>query len=125
MEKNDVYKCNLCGNIVELAHVGGGQLVCCGQPMEALEEKTSELEGNEKHVPVVEKTEKGVLVKVGSVAHPMEDDHFIEFIELIVGDRVLRKYLKPGDAPEALFCVCSESEMTAREYCTKHGLWKS
>ena len=118
---NEIYKCEVCGNIVELVHVGGGVLTCCGQPMKLLEEKSEDV-GQEKHVPVVEKTDKGVLVKVGSVAHPMEESHYIEWIEVIKDDKVCRKFLKPGDKPEATFKV--ESGVTAREYCNLHGLWK-
>lgn len=121
-----VYKCNLCGNIVEVLHDGVGELICCGEPMQFLTEKTED-EGLEKHVPVVEKTEKGYLVKVGSVEHPMEDKHFIEWIELIAdGELLERKYLKPGMKPEAEFFVAGDhQEVVAREYCSLHGLWSS
>lgn len=122
MERNQIYKCNICGNIVELLHVGGGQLVCCGQPMELLKEKTKD-EGFEKHVPVVEKTEKGIRVKVGSIPHPMEENHYIEWIEVIADGKVYKKFLKPGDQPEAEFEVQAE-EIQARDYCNIHGLWK-
>lgn len=118
-----VYKCNVCGNIVEVLHAGAGELVCCGQPMQLLEEKTQD-EGLEKHVPVIEKTETGVKVKVGSVPHPMEESHYIEWIELIADGRVYRKFLNPGDQPEAEFEIKAE-QITAREYCNLHGLWKS
>ncbi len=120
---NEVYKCNICGNIVELVHAGAGELVCCGQPMELKKEKDTD-EGNEKHVPVIEKTEKGVKVKVGSVPHPMEDAHHIEWIEVVADGKVYRKYLKPNQAPEAEFCIKAEN-ISAREYCNLHGLWKS
>ena len=123
MKKNDVFKCSVCGNIVEVAHVGGGTLVCCGKPMELLNAKSAD-QGNEKHVPVIEKTEKGYLVKVGSVAHPMEDAHFIEWIDLVSSAGISRKYLSPGEKPEAFF-ETSEGSVSAREYCTVHGLWKS
>ena len=123
-ELNQIYKCSKCGNIVEVTHVGGGQLVCCGEPMELLVEKTED-QGKEKHVPVIEKTEKGYKVKIGSAPHPMEENHFIEWIELIVPDgRNCRKFLKPGDVPEAKFPTQSEN-VSAREYCNVHGLWKS
>lgn len=122
-EKLQIYKCNVCGNMVEVIHTGVGQLVCCGQPMELLKEKIEE-EGTEKHLPVIEKTEKGVLVKVGSVPHPMEDAHYIEWIEIIVRGNSYRKFLKPGDAPEAEFEVSAEEPIEAREYCNIHGLWK-
>lgn len=122
-ELNQVYRCNVCGNIVEVLHAGKGELVCCGQPMELLVEKTRD-EGLEKHVPVIEKTETGVKVKVGSVPHPMEDNHHIEWVEILAGGRAYRKFLKPGGRPEAEFEVRS-GNMTVREYCNVHGLWKS
>jgi superoxide reductase len=123
IEIKQVYKCNVCGNIVEVLHAGGGTLVCCGQPMQLLAEKTADV-GLEKHVPVIEKTEAGVKVKVGSIPHPMEEKHYIEFIELIADGAVYRKHLKPGDAPEAEFAV-KAANVWAREYCNIHGLWKS
>lgn len=118
-----VYKCMLCGNIVEVLHEAGGELACCGQAMNLLTENTVDA-SREKHVPAVEKTANGYLVKVGSVAHPMEEKHFIEFIELIADGIVYRKHLKPGDKPEAEFCVKAET-VEAREYCNLHGLWKA
>ena len=123
ISKNQIYKCNICGNIVEVLHAGGGELVCCGQPMELLNEKTED-EGLEKHVPVIEKTEAGIKVKVGLVEHPMEEAHFIQWIEIIADGQVYRKYLKPGDKPEAEFQVTAD-KIEAREYCNLHGLWKS
>ena len=123
MEQLQVYKCELCGNIVELIHVGGGELTCCGQPMTLQEEKTAD-SATEKHVPVVEKTADGFLVKVGSVDHPMEEKHFIQWIELIADGKALRQFLNPGDQPQALFSVKADA-VTAREYCNIHGLWKS
>ncbi|NMC51346.1 desulfoferrodoxin [Candidatus Kuenenbacteria bacterium] len=123
MQKNSVYKCNVCGNIVELIHVGGGPLVCCGQPMELLAEKTAD-QGMEKHVPVIEKIDGGYKVKVGSVAHPMEEGHYIQWIELIVGEKAYREYLNPGQAPEVVFMVEAEN-VSAREYCNLHGLWRA
>lgn len=123
IEKNQIYKCGVCGNIVAVLHVGGGQLVCCGKPMMLLQENTVDA-AIEKHVPIIEKTEKGIRVKVGSVAHPMEEKHYIEWIEIIADEKVYRKFLKPGDAPEAEFCVSGES-IIAREYCNLHGLWRS
>ena len=122
-EQKQIYKCNVCGNIVEVLHSGAGQLVCCGQPMKLLEEKTEDV-GQEKHVPVIEKTERRTRVKVGEVPHPMEEGHFIEWIELIADDKVYRKFLKPGDKPEAEFELKAE-KIEAREYCNIHGLWKS
>lgn len=120
---NEVYKCNVCGNIVEMVHSGAGELVCCGQPMELKAEKSKD-EGNEKHVPVIEKTEKGYKVKVGSVPHPMEDAHHIEWIELVADGKVYREYLDPKGKPEAEFCI-EAKQVGAREYCNLHGLWKS
>jgi len=118
-----IYKCEICGNIVEVLHEGQGELVCCGQPMVLLSEKTED-QGNEKHVPVIERTERGVKVKVGAVTHPMEENHYIEWIQVIADGRVYRKFLNPGDSPEAEFAITPE-EFEAREYCSVHGLWKS
>ncbi len=121
-ERLQVYKCNVCGNIVEVLHEGAGELVCCGQPMERLPERTTE-EGKEKHVPVIEKVDGSTKVKVGSVPHPMEAKHYIEWIELLVDGKVYRKFLKAGDAPEAVFNP-DGGAVSAREHCTIHGLWK-
>jgi superoxide reductase len=118
-----VYKCNICGNIVEVLHSGVGKLVCCGQPMELLTEKSVDV-GLEKHVPVIEKAGNKVKVKVGSVPHPMEQKHWIEWIEVIADGRVYRKFLNPGEKPEAEFEIIAE-KLEAREYCNIHGLWKS
>jgi len=118
-----VYKCALCGNIVEVLHAGGGELVCCGQPMQLLTENTVDA-SKEKHVPVIEKTADGYKIKVGAVPHPMEEKHFIEWVELVADGKAYRQFLKPGDAPEAFFCVKAE-KVTAREYCNLHGLWKA
>ncbi len=122
-ERLQVYKCDVCGNIVEVLHGAGGELVCCGEPMKLMTENTVDA-AKEKHVPVVERTDKGYLVKVGSVAHPMEEKHYIEWIELIADGVIYRKFLEPGDAPEALFCIDADV-VTAREYCNLHGLWKA
>lgn len=119
----EIYKCEKCGNIVEVLHEGFGQLVCCGEPMKLHEENTVDA-AREKHVPVVEKTDGGIRVKVGSVPHPMEDKHYIEWIELIVDGKVYREFLKPGQAPEAEFRI-SGGELSVREYCNVHGLWKA
>lgn len=118
-----VYKCSLCGNIVEVLHEAGGELVCCGQAMALLAENTVDA-SREKHVPAIEKTDTGYLVKVGSIAHPMEEKHFIEWIELIADNKIYRKHLKPGDAPEAEFCIKAD-KVEVREYCNLHGLWKA
>ena len=123
MERLNVYKCALCGNIVEVLHPAGGKLYCCGRPMDLLAENTTDA-ATEKHVPVVEKTAEGFQVKVGSVAHPMAEEHSIQWIEIIAGDRCYRQFLSPGDAPEATFNVEAES-VKARAYCNLHGLWKS
>jgi len=119
--QKQIYKCNVCGNIVEVLHAGAGQLVCCGQPMELLKEKMEDV-GREKHVPVIEKTETGIKIKVGSVPHPMEEKHYIEWIEIIADGRVYRKFSR--DKPEAEFEIKAE-KIEAREYCNLHGLWKS
>ena len=119
MEKLSVYKCAKCGNIVEVMHVGGGTLSCCGEPMKLMAENTTDA-ATEKHVPVLD----GANVKVGSVAHPMQDAHYIEWIEVINGERVCRQFLKPGDAPEAEF-HCAKAGSVMREYCNLHGLWKA
>ena len=123
MCSSDLYKCELCGNIVDVLHAGGGELVCCGQPMKLFVENTVDA-AKEKHVPVIEKTANGYKVKVGSVAHPMEEKHYIEWVELIVGDQVYRQFLYPGQTPEAEFCVKAD-KVVAREYCNLHGLWKA
>lgn len=124
MTKNmQIYKCAVCGNIVEMLHEGEGELVCCGEPMKLFVENTVDA-AKEKHIPVVEKIEGGFKVKVGSVAHPMEDKHYIEWIQVIADDgRVYRKFLKPGLVPEAVFKI-DASSIVAREYCNLHGLWK-
>jgi len=118
----EVYKCELCGNIVEVLHAGGGELVCCGQPMNLLEEKTAD-SATEKHVPLVEKTADGYKVTVGSTLHPMNDDHYIELIELVADGKSYTQFLKPGNEPVATFCVKADS-VFAREFCNLHGLWK-
>lgn len=122
-EKLQVYKCNICGNMVESVRGGGGTLVCCNEPMELLAENTTDA-ATEKHVPVVEKVEGGIKVAVGSVAHPMLDEHLIEWVEAIVDGKAYRQFLSPGEAPEAFFPVEGE-QVTAREFCNLHGLWKA
>ncbi len=119
----EIYKCEVCGNIVEVVHSGAGELVCCGQPMKLMVENTVDA-SREKHVPVIESAPGGVKVKVGSVAHPMEEKHYIEWIEIIADGKAYRQFLKPGDAPETVFSV-SAAQITAREYCNIHGLWKA
>ena len=121
-EKLQIYKCITCGNIVEVLHGGAGELVCCCEPMKNLVAKTAD-EGKEKHVPVVEKVDSGIKVKVGSVPHPMEEKHYIEWIEIISGSRAYRQFLNPGQVPEAEFAG-EAGAVTALEHCNIHGLWK-
>jgi superoxide reductase len=121
-ERLQVYKCEVCGNIVEIIHGGGGELVCCGAPMKLLVENTVDA-AKEKHIPVIEKVAGGVKVKVGSVPHPMEAKHYIEWIEVITDGKAARQFLNPGEAPEAVFKT-EAAKVTTREYCNLHGLWK-
>jgi superoxide reductase len=121
-ERLQVYKCEVCGNIIEVLHGGEGELVCSGQAMKLMQEGVVDA-AKEKHVPVVEKVEGGYKVKVGSVAHPMEEKHYIEWIELIADGQVYRQFLNPGQQPEAFFKT-DAAQVTAREYCNLHGLWK-
>lgn len=120
---NQVYKCEVCGNIVAMVHEGAGELVCCNQPMALQKENTVDA-AQEKHVPVITKNGDKIKVVVGEVDHPMEDAHYIEWIEAIVDGKSYRKYLKSGDKPEAEFCCVGEN-ISARVYCNLHGLWKS
>ena len=120
--KLEIYLCEVCGNMVEVIAEGAGTLVCCGADMVLLEEQTADAT-KEKHVPVVEKTDDGFKVTVGSVPHPMIDNHYIQWIEIIADGTAYRKFLEPGDAPEATFCI-DTAEVTARENCNIHGLWK-
>jgi superoxide reductase len=122
-EKLGIFKCEVCGNIVEVLHDGKGELVCCGQPMKFFKENTVDA-SREKHVPVIEKADGGFKVKIGSVAHPMEEKHYIEWIEVIADGRVYRQFLNPGQAAEAFFKIDADT-ITAREYCNMHGLWKN
>jgi len=121
-ERLEVYKCEICGNIVEVLHGGGGELVCCGEPMNLLVENTVDA-AREKHVPVMEKIPGGTKVSVGSVPHPMEEKHYIEWIEIIADGKAYRQFLNPGDTPETTFSVEAD-QITAREYCNLHGHWK-
>ena len=124
-KKKEIYKCSICGNIVEVLHAGAGQLVCCGKEMELLEAKTED-QGMEKHAPVIEETQSGILVKVGSIPHPMEEQHLIEWIEVVTKDgRIYRKHLEPGSKPEAEFGVKKDDIDYVREHCNLHGLWIS
>ncbi|MEI8138883.1 MAG: desulfoferrodoxin [bacterium] len=122
-KRSEVYKCELCGNIVEMVHASAGQLVCCGQEMKLRAENTVDA-SKEKHIPVIEHVAGGIKVTVGSVAHPMEEKHYIEWIELLVGDTLLRQYLKPGVPPIAIFEGVTATNIVAREFCNLHGLWK-
>jgi superoxide reductase len=122
-EKLEIYKCEVCGNIVEMLHPGPGQLVCCGQPMKAYKENSVDA-AKEKHVPVVEKMAGGFKVKVGSVPHPMEEKHYLMWIELTADGKLYRQTLKPGDKPEAEFALSAKT-VSARAYCNLHGLWKA
>jgi len=122
-ELRQVYVCEICGNITEVLSTGVGELVCCGEPMVLQQEKASDT-GLEKHVPVIEETESGIKVKVGDVPHPMEKKHYIEWVEIIAGGKSCRIFLSPGQKPEAEFDI-KPQKVTAREYCTIHGLWKS
>jgi superoxide reductase len=128
-ERLQVYKCESCGDIVQVIHASGCDPACCGKPMKLLAENTTDA-AKEKHVPVIERSSKGIKVSVGSVAHPMESDHYIEWIELILrgadGAQAAswRAFLKPGDKPEAFFPLAAEGAVV-REYCNKHGLWKA
>ena len=119
----EIFKCQVCGNIVEVLHGGAGQLVCCGEPMDLQTANTVDA-AKEKHVPVIEKIDGGYKVTVGSVPHPMLEEHFIEWIELVADGKAYRQFLDPGDAPEAVFQVTA-GEVSAREYCNLHGLWKA
>ncbi len=118
----EIYKCEICGNIVEMIHEGEGTLVCCGKPMKLFNENTFDA-AKEKHVPVIERLPDGVKVTVGSVDHPMEEDHYIEWIQIVVDNKAYRQFLKPDDSPVAIFKVEGDN-IIAREYCNKHGLWR-
>jgi superoxide reductase len=122
-ERLQIYKCEVCGNIVEMLHHGAGQLVCCNQPMKLMEENTVDA-AKEKHIPVIDKTADGIKIIIGSVPHPMEEKHYIEWIQLIADGESYRQFLKPGESPEATFKISADN-VTAREYCNLHGLWKS
>jgi len=122
-QRLEVYKCDVCGNIVEVLDGGEGELVCCGQPMQLQEANTVDA-AKEKHVPAIDRVPGGYRVRVGSVAHPMEQEHYIEWIQVVADSKTYRQWLKPGEAPEAVFMVDAE-KVTACEYCNKHGLWKA
>ena len=123
--RGQVWKCNICGNIIEVLHDGADALVCCGEPMNLVDTKEME-EGTEKHKPVIEVDGEGVVVKVGSIPHPMEEEHFIEWIEISTPKGTAKKFLKPGDEPVAKFPVRADiADVSARAYCNVHGLWKN
>ena len=121
-KKLEIYKCNMCGNVVEVLTGGDGELVCCGEPMKHLAASTAD-SSKEKHVPVIEKIDGGYRVIVGSTLHPMEEKHYIEWIELVADGKAYRQFLSPGMDPEAVFMTDAE-DVKAREYCNVHGLWK-
>lgn len=122
-ERLQVFRCEVCGHVIQVMHGGAGTLVCCNQPMQQLTENTTDA-AQEKHVPVVERDGEKVTVRVGSVDHPMEEKHYIEWIEVAAGDEVMQRYLKPGDPPHATFEVTSK-DLTVRAYCNLHGLWRA
>jgi superoxide reductase len=121
---NEIYKCEVCGNMVEVIHSGGGELVCCGKPMKVMRENTVDA-SKEKHVPVIERSANGIKVSVGSVLHPMEEKHHIEWIEIIIGDKSYKQFLKVGQQPVAVFEGIAFTNVIVREYCNLHGLWKA
>jgi superoxide reductase len=123
IKRNEIYKCIECGNVIEITNVGGGELVCCGKPMKLMIENTSD-GAKEKHVPVIEKIPGGFLVKIGSIAHPMEEKHYIQWIEIQADGKIYKQYLSPNQKPEAVFKIEAE-KVIAREYCNLHGLWKA
>ena len=122
-QKSQIYKCEICGNVVQVIGASTGTLVCCGESMDLLTENTTDA-AQEKHVPEIEKVEGGIRVKVGSVEHPMEEKHFIEWIEVTDGQKDYRQFLSPGEKPEAFFPIEAD-QVTARESCNLHGLWKA
>lgn len=122
-ELSQIYRCRVCGNMAEMVHAGAGAMVCCGEAMELLAEKNADT-GMEKHVPVIEKDGSTITVKVGSIPHPMEEKHYIALIELMADGKVYRQFLNPGDEPKAVFCLQAD-QVSAREWCTIHGLWKA
>jgi len=123
VSRNQVYRCNSCGNMIEVVHAGGGKLVCCSSAMEQLVENTTDA-AKEKHVPVAERVADGIRVTVGSVPHPMQEEHMIQWVELLEDGKVHRRHLEPGQPPVAEFAVYAES-FAVREYCNLHGLWRA
>ncbi len=123
-ERFEIYKCGICGNVAEVVEGKGGVLDCCGREMKLLAENSTDA-AKEKHVPVIEETNEGYIVKVGSIEHPMIEAHYIEFVELSVDGKRYKKYLEPSDKPEFEFKVAKGRSVSAREYCNLHGLWKA
>lgn len=123
VERLQVYKCSTCGNIVEVLTGGDGDLICCGAPMASLTAKTAD-QGREKHLPVIEKVNGGIKVRIGSIPHPMEEKHYIEWIEIVSDGKAYRQFLKPGQAPEAVFNIAPDN-VRAREHCNLHGMWEA
>jgi len=122
-ERLQIYKCKVCGIVAEVLDKGAGEMICCGEKMQLFEEKTEDLT-KEKHVPWIQKAGQGIKVTVGKAAlHPMEQKHYIQWIEVLEGNKSCRRFLKPGDAPEATFCKTGD-KVVAREFCNIHGLWK-
>lgn len=120
-----IYKCEICGNTVEMIEAQEPNLVCCGQEMVLMEEKTED-KGQEKHVPVLESGEGKVTVKIGEVPHPMEENHYIELVEILRDGKVIAsKWLYPGNEPEVTICLDNPQGVTARIYCNVHGAWKN
>ncbi len=124
IETKQIYKCDICGNIVEVLVAGKGELICCGEPMKLMEVSTAD-SSTEKHVPVIETKDGGVRVVVGSTPHPMIDKHYIQWIELSADGKGHRRYLSPGDPPEAFFPGVSGGKLAAREFCNIHGPWST
>ena len=122
-QMNEIYKCEICGNVVEVHQTGAGELVCCGEPMQKMEEKKED-QGQEKHVPVIEKDGEETIIKVGENPHPMEEDHYIEWIEVVKNDgKKAKAYLTPKDEPKMVIKCNIEEVKGARIYCNIHGLW--
>ncbi len=121
---NGIYTCQICGNMVEVVLEGKGELVCCGQPMELLEENKIDA-SLEKHIPISHTVGDIVMVQVGSTAHPMQEEHYIEWIEIMVGGKIYRRSLKPGMEPQTEFCIPNPGQkVVLRAYCNLHGLWR-
>ncbi|MDD2555872.1 MAG: desulfoferrodoxin [Syntrophaceticus sp.] len=116
------YRCETCGNMVELINKGGGELVCCGKPMTKLEANTTDA-SQEKHVPAVARQGGQLSVEVGSVIHPMTEKHYIEWIAVVTDNGIERVALSPGNEPKTVFCDKADADVYS--YCNLHGLWKA